>query len=350
MVDNWRDLRAYQEIHDNLHEEADNPTETLTEHIDLSCLVCNVADTARAPTFDNFWYITTTYYQGKSWTNNTVTEFEYLRGIIRTYLSSEDEEEKNQVGPRAFRSAKRLLQIIRYKDNPEEDLENIEHIIINTGVHTVNYTQGERIEEVYQATKLKTVRRKQPEPTGEPSGSGEQDTYHDTRTSQTPPIPLAAVVEEQTSNPFGTTDPRSTTPEDYTFIYPIPPTTTSTIVNPHTPGSRPYHLAVPTISETIVQDDSPEHQEPLNIPGGRPRSASSILPITQSLYRNLTGGGSAPPGITTTPNIFGHLGFGLTPSSYGQVPPRFTTTINMSQGFGKIGGTQGTGFERYSFL
>src|ERR1044072_3295015 len=196
MVDNWKDLRAYQEVHDNLHEEADNPEETLTEHIDLSCLICNATDTARAPTFENFWHIITTHYQGESWTNNTVTEFEYLRGIIRTYLSSEDEEEKNQVGPRAFRSAKRLLQTIRYKDNPEEDLEDVEHIIINTSMQTARYTQGERVEEVYQATKLKTARRKQPE--GEPLGSREQDTYHDTRTSQTPPIPLVAVVEEQT--------------------------------------------------------------------------------------------------------------------------------------------------------
>src|ERR1044071_3633940 len=197
MVDNWRDLRAYQEVYDNLHEEADNPTETLTEHIDLSCLICNAADTARAPTFENFWYIIVTYYQGESWINNTVTEFEYLRGIIRIYLSSEDEEEKNQVGPRAFRSAKRLLQTIRYKNSPEEDLEDVEHIIINTGVHIANYTQGEQVEEVFQATRLKTARRKQPE--GRPSGNTEQDTYHDTRTS---PILLAPVTEEQTSNPF----------------------------------------------------------------------------------------------------------------------------------------------------
>src|ERR1044072_3460080 len=125
MVDNWRDLRAYQEVHDNLHEEADNLTETLTEHIDPSCLICNAADTARALTFENFWYIITTHYHGKSWTNNTVTEFEYLRGLIRTYLFSTDKEEKNQVGPKAFRSVKRLLQTIRYKDNPAEDLEDV---------------------------------------------------------------------------------------------------------------------------------------------------------------------------------------------------------------------------------
>src|ERR1044071_981313 len=150
MVENWRDIRAYQEIHDNLHEETDNPTETLTEHIDLSCFICNIADTARASTFENFWYIITTHYQGKSWTNNTVTEFEYLRGIIRTYLFSEDEEEKRQVRPRAFRNAKRLLQTIRYKENPDKDLEDVEYIIINTKVYTANYTQGERIEEVYQ--------------------------------------------------------------------------------------------------------------------------------------------------------------------------------------------------------
>ena len=139
-IEDWADIRAYQEAHDSLHEEAENQTDVLTDHIDLSCLICNAADTARAPTFDNFWYIITTHYQEKSWTNSTVTEFEYLRGIIRTYLASEDEEEKNQTGPRAFRSAKRLLQTIRYKDNPDEDLEDVEHIIINTGVHTANYT------------------------------------------------------------------------------------------------------------------------------------------------------------------------------------------------------------------
>src|ERR1044072_624359 len=187
MVDNWRDLRAYQEVHDNLHEEADDSEEILTEHIDLSCLICNAADTARAPTFDNFWYIVTTHYHGESWTNNTITEFEYLRGLIRTYLNTEDEEERNQVGPKAFRSAKRILQTIRYKETPEEDFEDVEHIIINTGVHTANYIQGDRTEEVYQTTKLKHARQKQPDQ-GEPSGSTGQDTFHDTRTSQTPPV------------------------------------------------------------------------------------------------------------------------------------------------------------------
>src|ERR1044072_5491547 len=130
------------------------------------------------------------------------------------------------------------------------------------------------------------------------------------------PIQPGEPTEGQTANPFSQ---RTTTPEDFTFTYPIPPTTTSAIVNPHTLGSKPYHLAVPIVSRTIVQDNSPEHQKSLNIPGGRPRSASPILPITQSSSRNLASGGNPPSEITTTPNIFGHLGFGLTSSTYGQV-------------------------------
>ena len=237
MTENWGTLRAYQEAHDNLHEEAEDPTKVLSEHIDLSCLICNAADTARAATFDNFWYIIVTHFQGESWTNNTVTEFEYLRGTIRTYLTTEDEEEKTQVGPRAFRSAHRLLQTIRYKGNPDEDLEDVEYIIINTGVHTANYTQGEQVEEVFQATKLKTARRKQPDQ-GETSGTTEQ--YHDTRTSQTPPI--ASTVRQIAENPFANLTSQTTIQsEEDVFVYPVPPTTTSAIVNPHTPGRRPYH-------------------------------------------------------------------------------------------------------------
>jgi len=323
MVDNWRDLRAYQETHDNLHEEADDPAEVLTDHIDLSCLICNAADTARAPTFENFWYIITTHYQGEIWTNNTVTEFEYLRGIIRTYLSSEDEEEKNQVGPRAFRSARRLLQTIRYRETPEEDLEDVEHIIINTGVHTANYTQGEQVEEVYQKTKLKAARRKQPDQ-GETSGTTEQ--YHDTRTSQTPLIPTGVyTIEPASENLFGNLTSQTTVQsEEDVFIYPVPPTTTSAIVNPHTPESRSYHPAVPLASGTIVQDDSSGHQEPLNISGGRPRSASPLLPITQSSSRNLASGGNPPPGISAQSNIYGYVltsQIGYTPiSTYNNTP------------------------------
>src|ERR1044072_2459352 len=138
MVDNWRNLRAYQEVHDNLHEEADNPEETLTEHIDLSCLICNAADTARAPTFDNFWYVVTTHYEAKSWTNNIVIEFENLRRAIRSYLNIKEKDEKVKAGHKAFQHIRRLLQTICYKRYPEEDLEDVEHIIINTGVHIAN--------------------------------------------------------------------------------------------------------------------------------------------------------------------------------------------------------------------
>src|ERR1044071_2184047 len=104
----WLDIRTYQEVHDNLHEEADDPAEPLVDHIDPSYLICNAADTARAPTFENFWYIATTHFEAESWTNNTVIEFEYLRGNIKTYLNSEDEDEKAEVGQKAFKSAKRL--------------------------------------------------------------------------------------------------------------------------------------------------------------------------------------------------------------------------------------------------
>src|ERR1043165_1230321 len=344
-TDSWRGIRAYQGTHDDLHGEEGDPNTILLDHLDPSCPICNSADTAKAVTFDNFWYLLTTHYHAQSWTNNTVAEFEQLRGALRRYLSSEEDDEKTDAGQKAFHYIRRTLQTIRYTQDPQEDLEDTEYTLVNTGVHSENYTLGERLEEIYQENKLKTARRKGTE--GGPSGTTEEDNFQDTRTSQSP-IPEGSIAEEQTANPFSQ---RTATPENFQFQYPIPPTTTSAIVNPHTPGSRPYHPAVPTISGTIVQDDSPEHQEPLNIPGGRPRSASPILPITQSSYRNLASGGNPPPGITTTPNIFGHLGFGLTASTYGQVPQGIfgVGTTNMSQGFGNIGGTQGTGFGRYSF-
>ena len=330
-VNDWTDIRTYQEIHNDLYEEAENSTEVLIDHLDPSCLIYNVADTARATTFDNFWYIVTTHFEAESWTNNTVIEFEHLRRAIRRYLSSEEDDDKVDAGQKAFHHTRRLLQTIRYKQTPEEDLEDVEHIIINTGVHTANYTQGERVEEVYQKTKLKAARRKQPDQ-GEPSGSGGQETsgtteqYHDTRTSQTPPIPTGVYTTEPIAeNPFGNLTSQTTVQsEEDVFIYPVPPTTTSTIVNPHTPESRSYHPAVPLASGTIVQDDSSGHQEPLNISGGRARSASPLLPITQSSSRNLALGGNPPPGISVQPNIYEYVPTsqtGYTPiSTYNNTP------------------------------
>ena len=134
----------------------------------------------------------------KSRTNNTVIEFEHLRRSIRRYLSSEEEDDKIEAGEKAFHHVKRLLQTIRYKQDPEENLEDTEHIIVNTGVHSANYTQGERIEEVFQENKLKTARRKQTtgQATGGPSGTVEEDNFQDTRTSQSPPIPSEEPAEE----------------------------------------------------------------------------------------------------------------------------------------------------------
>src|ERR1044072_8290806 len=333
-TDSWRGIRAYQGTHDDIHSEESDPNTILLDHIDLSCPICNSADTAKAVTFDNFWYLLTTHYGAQSWTNNTIIEFEHLRRALRRYLSSEEDDEKTDAGQKAFHHIRRILQTIRYTQDPQEDLEDTEHTLVNTGVHSENYTLGERLEEIYQENKLKTARRKGAE--GGPSGTTEEDNFQDTRTSQSP-IPEGNIVEEQTANPFSQ---RTSTPENFQFQYPIPPTTTSAIVNPHTPGSRPYHPAVPLVSGTIVQDESPEHQEPLNIPGGRPRSASPLLPITQSSSRNLASGGNPPPGISTQPNIYGY-----TPTtSYGYTPTGIfgINQQTMNQGFGGFGGFEQT--------
>src|ERR1044071_418165 len=337
-TDSWRGIRAYQGTHDDLHGEEGDPNTILLDHLDPSCPICNRADTAKAVTFDNFWYLLTTHYRAQSWTTNRVIEFEHLRRALRRYLSSEEDNEKTDTGRKAFHHIRKILQTVRYTQNPQEDLEDTEHTLVNTGVHSENYTLGERLEEIYQENKLKTARRKGAE--GGPSGTTEGDNFQDTRTSQSPVE--ANVAEEQTANPFSQ---RTTTPEDFQFQYPIPPTTTSAIVNPHTPGSRPYHPAVPVARGTIVQDDSPEHQEPLNIPGGRPRSASPLLLITQSSERNLAFEGNPPPGINT-PSVFGNLGI-TAASSVPVGTSRIGTT--MSQGFGSSR-TQGTGFGGYSFL
>src|ERR1044072_6799258 len=159
--DSWKGIRAYQATHDERHDEESDPTLVLTDHIDPSYPVCHPADTARAVTFDNFWYIATTHFEAQSWTNNTVIEFEYLRRAIRRYLSLEEKDDKVNAGQKAFHHIKRALQTIRYKQEPEGDLEDAEHILVNTGVHSENYTQGERLEKVYQENKLKTAQRKQ---------------------------------------------------------------------------------------------------------------------------------------------------------------------------------------------
>src|ERR1044071_5686990 len=147
-----------------------------------SCPICQPADTAKAITFDNFWYLAVTHYGVQSWTNNTIIEFEHLRRAIRRYLSSEEKEDKVDAGQKAFHHIKRTLQTIKYKQDSEEDLEDTEHILVNTGVHSENFTQGERIEEVYQENKLKTARKKGTEEG--PSGTTEEDNFQDTRINQ----------------------------------------------------------------------------------------------------------------------------------------------------------------------
>ena len=81
-----------------MHKKADDPIETLTDHLDSLCTICNVADTARTAPFDTFWNLVTTYFAAESWTNNTVTEFEHLRSAIRTYRTTEEEEKKIKAG------------------------------------------------------------------------------------------------------------------------------------------------------------------------------------------------------------------------------------------------------------
>ena len=98
MTTDWVGIRQYQKTHQDLHKEADDPTETLTDHIDPSCTICNAADIIRLTPFDAFWNLVTTHFEAKSWTNNTIAEFKYLRSSIRTYLTTEDEEEKVDAG------------------------------------------------------------------------------------------------------------------------------------------------------------------------------------------------------------------------------------------------------------
>src|ERR1043165_8276357 len=182
--DNWRGIRAYQGTHDDIHSEESDPNTILLDHIDPSCPIYNPADTAKAVTFDNFWYLLTTHYRAQRWNNNTVIEFEHLRRALRRYLSSEEDDEKIDAGQKAFHHIRRILQTVRYQQDPSEDLEDTEHTLVNTRVHSENYTLGERIEEIYQENKLKTARRKQ-STEGGPSGT-EEENFQDTRTSQSP--------------------------------------------------------------------------------------------------------------------------------------------------------------------
>ena len=113
-TDSWRGIRAYQGTHDDIHLKESDPTTILLDHLDPSCPVCNPANTAKAVTFNNFWYILTTHYGAQSWTNNTVIEFEHLRRALRRYLSSEEDDEKTDAGQKAFHHIRRVLQTVRY--------------------------------------------------------------------------------------------------------------------------------------------------------------------------------------------------------------------------------------------
>ena len=160
MTTDWIGIRQYQETYQDLHKEADDSTETLTDHLDPSCTICNVIDTARTVPFDNFWNLVTTHFAAKSWTNNTVVEFEYLRSVIRTYKITEEEEEKVEAEQTAFQIVLRLLQTIRYKQYPNNNLKDTEYLIVNTGVHTKGYTNTQQIETKYQNCRLKLARDK----------------------------------------------------------------------------------------------------------------------------------------------------------------------------------------------
>ena len=131
---------------------------------------------ARTVSFDNFWYLVTTHFAAKSWTNNTVVEFEYLRSVIRTYKITEEVEEKVEAEQTAFQIVLRLLQTIRYKQYPDNDLEDTEYLIVNTGVHIDGYTKTQRLEKEYQECKEKLVRDKRTKgTTAGPSGIEEEE-------------------------------------------------------------------------------------------------------------------------------------------------------------------------------
>ena len=142
MTTDWIDIIRYHEIHQDLYEEVDDPTETLTDYLDLSYTICNIANVARSIPFDTFWYLLTTHFEAKSWTNNTIIEFKHLRNSIRTYLIIEEEEEKVEAGQVAFNYVLRALQTIRYKQYSEDDLEDTEYLLVNIGIHTKGYTKS----------------------------------------------------------------------------------------------------------------------------------------------------------------------------------------------------------------
>src|ERR1043165_1681199 len=141
MITDWIRVKQYQETHQDLYEKAKDSTEVLAEHVNPLCTICNVADVARSQPFDNFWHILTTHFEAQSWTNNTITEFEHYRSTIRTYEAAEEEQEKVDAGQDAFNYILRTLQTVQYKQYLEDDLEDTQYLLVNTGIYTIGYMQ-----------------------------------------------------------------------------------------------------------------------------------------------------------------------------------------------------------------
>src|SRR5687768_5887689 len=141
-AETWETIRYYQGVHDRFHEDSEDPSIPLTNHIDLSCGVCNASDSAQTKAFQNFWILVRDRFEGNAFTNHTITEFEKFKTTLDQYNRAETKEDKNSGAQQIFLYIKQILKTIRYGENPETDLDDSEYIIVNTGVRSNAFTQG----------------------------------------------------------------------------------------------------------------------------------------------------------------------------------------------------------------
>src|SRR5688572_13849100 len=127
-TENWRHILYYQGQHDEFYKDSEDPSVSLTTHIDNSCGVCQPTDAARGKAFQNFWILIQNRFEGQAFTNHTITEFEGLKTYIDQYNSTEDSEEETRLAVHIFQRLRRVLTSIRYTEVPETDLDETEYI------------------------------------------------------------------------------------------------------------------------------------------------------------------------------------------------------------------------------
>lgn len=55
----WRQIRYYQNKHDEFHQTEED---VILQHQNRSCRICCAHDSAKSPDFLNFWGFVTTYF------------------------------------------------------------------------------------------------------------------------------------------------------------------------------------------------------------------------------------------------------------------------------------------------